>query len=65
MVYGWHMRGNAAALRVDKEPVPDLSPEDLGELRTRSLSAAGALARGECVDMDVLLAELDEISASR
>ena len=65
MIYGWLMRRNAAAARAERELVPDLSPEDLAELQTRSLSAAGALARGECADMDVVLAELDEISASR
>jgi hypothetical protein len=38
----------------------DLSVEDRAELRERSLSAEGALARGECIDEEGVLAELDE-----
>lgn len=56
------MSPKSAALRLD--PLEGhLSADDLAELRARSQSAEGALARGECFDADDVLAELDEIAA--
>jgi hypothetical protein len=54
-----------AAHRLDDSTRPPvdgtLSPQDVAELQARSARADEAYAQGECVDADVVLADLDAI----